>query len=176
MKIFKALSVVLVVSVSSTNAEESLENQWVSKQFDEDEVHVFVNGEITHGDQLKIRLVKGDCELGNLITTFITYSDNPRLSKLADQYVQANFMGEKVTALILFTIPFLNAHMAWVDLNWIPLVSLKSILSKDDPITMELLDTEEFRSSDYFDILENNWSNIGLVGALDEGLKTCREM
>ena len=43
MKIFKALSVVLVVSVSSTNAEESLENQWVSKQFDEDEVHVFVN-------------------------------------------------------------------------------------------------------------------------------------
>ena len=176
MKIFKAVSMVLVVSVSSTNAEEVLENQWVSKQFDEDEVHVFVNGEITQGDQLKIRLFKGDCELGNLITTFITHSDNPRLSNLADQYVQANFMGEKVTALILFTIPFLNAHMAWVDLNWVPLDSLKSILSKEDPITMELLDTEEFRSSDYFDILENNWSNIGLVGALDDGLKICREM
>ena len=41
---------------------------------------------------------------------------------------------------------------------------------------MKLLDTEEFRSSDYFDILENNWSNIGLVGALDDGLKICREM
>jgi hypothetical protein len=176
MKIFKALSVVLVVLVSSANAEEALEHQWVSEQFDEDEVHVSVNGEITEGDRLKIRLVKGNCELGNLSTTFITYSDNPRLFDLADQYVHAHFMGEKVKARILFTIPFFNAQMAWVDLNWLPLDVLKSILSKNDPITMELLDTEDFRSSDYFDILENSWSNTGLVSALDEGLKICQEM
>jgi hypothetical protein len=43
-------------------------------------------------------------------------------------------------------------------------------------ITMEYLDSEELAITEYFDIRQNSWSNLGVSGALDKGSKMCEQL
>ena len=166
---FSALASVVV-------SNEQIEDQWVVDEVNSDAVYLSVNGQVTHGDRLYIRLIKGKCDVGNLLTFVYTYSDNPLISELADQYVQAKFMGEEVTGLILFTSPFLMGYRSTVDFNWIPLDALKQILGRENPITVEFTDSNDFKVSEYFDVLENAWSNIGLSKALEKAIGLCKAL
>ena len=157
-------------------SDERIEDQWVVDEVNSDAVYLSVNGQVTYGDRLHIRLVKGNCDFGNLLTFVYSYSDNPLISELADQYVHARFMGEEVTGLILFTSPFLMGHRSTVDFNWAPLHALKQILGRENPITLEFIDSNDFKVSEYFDVLENAWSNIGLSEALEKAGGLCRAL
>ena len=54
--------------------KEEIEGVWNVGNIspDNSEVVVSVNGLVTHGDRLRIRFVKGDCDTGNLLTTVYT--------------------------------------------------------------------------------------------------------
>ena len=77
--IFILLNVVTVSSQSSAElvAEESVDDKWAVNYITENSVHASVNGQVTHGDGLHVRLVKGHCDKGNLLTFVYTYSNHP---------------------------------------------------------------------------------------------------
>ena len=55
-------------AIAELVAEEPVDDKWGVNPVLEDAVHASVNGQVTHGDGLHIRLVKGHCEKGNLLT------------------------------------------------------------------------------------------------------------
>ena len=77
VRLFLVISM-LLVTWSSTSfgeliAEKSVDNKWMVNIITENSVHATVNGQVTHGDGLHVRLVKGHCEKGNLLTFVYTY-------------------------------------------------------------------------------------------------------
>ena len=57
----------LWVTWSSTSfgeliAEKSIDDEWVVNIITENSVHATVNGQVTHGDGLHVRLVSGRCQ------------------------------------------------------------------------------------------------------------------
>ena len=183
-----ALTVIVLITVIASQAladsyiaskqkEKSLSNLWVVDVIEEESVQATVNGKVTDGDRLRVRFVKGNCEIGNILTTVLTYSDHPKISELKDKYVEANFMGQQYTLLILFTVPFLgNTHISWVDLGWVPIDALKIALLEKENISLKFINSDELTITDYFDIIENEWSNAGLSDALDQASAVCREL
>ena len=164
-------------NIASNQRESWVENQWVVDVIDETNVQAAVNGQVTHGDRLRVRLVKENCEVGNLLTSVLTYSDHPEISELGDRYVEAVFMGQQYTLPILITAPFLQtAHSSWIDLGWVSIDALKIGLSEKENISLKFINSDKLIITDYFDILENRWSNMGLSEALDRAAAICREL
>ena len=156
--------------------EEYIENEWFIDGHDKKEIRISVNGMITNGDKLIIRLVKGNCENGNLLTYVYTTNHHPDILNLQNTLVDSLFMGDAIIAKILFTSPFLLGHVAVVDLNWIPIEGLKETLMKKNPIYMQYIDTDDMKISDYFDITHNSWSNNNLVTTLDKAFEICKKL
>ena len=183
MSLLRIFSIVLLMglTVSSQSfaelvAEESVDDKWVVDYITDNSVHATVNGQVTHGDRLHVRIVKGHCDKGNLITFVYTYSNHPEIEQLRDQYVMTNFMGGEVIVNVLFASPFLMGHRATVDIGWADIEELKVILSQENPITIEYKDSSEIKITDYFDITENSWSNDGLIEALDRASVMCNQL
>ena len=137
-------------------------------------VHASVNGQVTHGDGLHVRFVKGNCDIRNLLTFVYSYSKNPDLVKLNNKYVSSKFMGEKLTVKILFTSPFLMGYRSTIDIGWMQKDNLKKYLQKENLISMAYFDSKQIKISEYFDIVNNNWVNIGLSSALDKASNLCK--
>ena len=108
--------------------DEHKENEWIVGYKTDSSVHAQVNGLITHGDSLDVRFVKQNCDTGNLLTFVYSMANHPDILQLEAQYVRAYFMGEEITARILFTQPFLLGHRSVIDLGWIPIEDLIKIL------------------------------------------------
>ena len=178
----KLTSIILILFLSSPSwseavfQEEYIENEWIIDGHNKKEIRISVNGMITNGDKLIIRLVKGNCENGNLLTYVYTTNQHPDILNLQDTLVDSLFMGEAIIAKVLFTSPFLLGHIAVVDLNWIPIEGLKKVLMRENPISMEYIDTDDMKISDYFDITYNSWSNNNLVTALDKAFEICKKL
>tara|TARA_B100001057_G_scaffold254325_1_gene254577 strand:- start:754 stop:1011 length:258 start_codon:yes stop_codon:yes gene_type:complete len=85
-------------------------------------------------------------------------------------------MGNDAVVKILFTTPFLMGHRATIDIGWLEIKDLKSILGSKNPITMKYVDSNQTKITDYFDILENSWSNDGVQGAIDRAVGICDKL
>ena len=157
-------------------AEKSIDDEWVVNIITENSVHATVNGQVTHGDGLHVRLVKGHCEKGNLLTFVYTYIDHPEIKQLGGNLVTTKFLGEKISVKVLYTSKFLMGHRATIDIGWASVDELKKVLSKKNPITIEYVDTSEIRITDYFDIPQNSWSNNGVSDALDRAVNMCKQL
>ena len=46
------------ISIANLIAEESIEDKWAVSYIDEDSVHAAVNGQVVHGDELRISVLK----------------------------------------------------------------------------------------------------------------------
>ena len=53
-------------------------------------------------------------------------------------------------------------------MGWASVDELKKLLSKENPISIEYVDSSEIKITDYFDITQNSWSNKGVSDALIE--------
>ncbi|MDG1144246.1 MAG: hypothetical protein P8N92_06230, partial [Burkholderiales bacterium] len=97
LRVFTFISMIgLNVSSQSSAeiiAEESVDDKWVVNYITENSVHATVNGQVTHGDGLHVRLVKGHCDTGNLLTFVYTYSNHPKIERLKGSYVTTKFNG-----------------------------------------------------------------------------------
>ena len=157
-------------------AKESVDDKWVANIIDESSVNAKVNGQVTHGDGLHIRLVKGHCDEGNILTFVYTLKNNPKIEQLKGSFVTAKFMGEEVTVKIIYTSPFIIGHRAIVDIGWVSIEALKEILNKENPLLIEYVDSEEVKITDYFDITHNSWSKNGMSDALDRAVDMCTQL
>ena len=85
-------------------------------------------------------------------------------------------MGGEVIMKILYTSKFLMGHRATIDIGWASIDELKEILSKANPIVIEYVDSSEIKITDYFDISQNSWSNVGVSDALDRAVDMCKQL
>ena len=157
-------------------AEESVDEKWVVNFITENSIHATVNGQVTHGDGLHVRLVKGHCDKGNLLTFVYTYSNHPKIEQLKGSYVTTQFNGGKVIVKVVYASPFLMGHRATIDMGWGGIDELKEILSGENPLVIEYVDSDEVKITDYFDIPQNSWSNDGVSDALDRAAEMCRKL
>jgi len=157
-------------------AEEHLDDQWVVSYITENSVHATVNGQVTHGDRLHVRLVKGHCDQGNLLTFVYTLTQHPKIETLEGRYVTTQFNGSEVIVKVLYTSPFLMGHRATVDIGWASIGALKDILSQENPLVIEYLDSNDLKITDYFEITGNRWSNDGVSAALDRAVDRCKNL
>ena len=149
VRLFLVISM-LLVTWSSTSfgeliPEKSIDDEWMVNIITENSVHVTVDGQGTHGDGLHVRLVKRYCEKGNLLTFVYTYIKHPEIKKLGGKYLPTKFMSDEVTLKILYTSPFLMGLRATIDIGWASLDKLKKILSKENPISIEYVDSNEIK-------------------------------
>ena len=66
-------------------------------------------------------------------------------------------------------------HMVYLDLGWLGLESIKTFFDGYDEMSLELIDDDDFKASDYFDITKNTWSTTRLNEALDLAEMKCKE-
>lgn len=164
------------VSYAELVAEESVDDKWVVGYITEDSIHATVNGQVTHGDELHVRLVKGHCDKGNLLTFVLTYSNHPEIEQLMGSYVTTKFMGGEVLVRVIYASRFLMGHRATIDLGWAGIDELKEILNRENPIVIEYVDSDEVKITDYFDIPLNSWSNDEVSDALDRAVDMCKQL
>jgi hypothetical protein len=164
------------ISFGELIAEKSIDDEWVVNIITENSVHATVNGQVTYGDGLHVRLVRGRCEKGNLLTFVYTYTDHPEIKKLQGNLVTTKFLDREINVKVLYTAKFLMGHRATIDMGWAGVSELKRLLSKQNPIDIKYLDTSEIKISDYFDITQNSWSNDGVSDALDRAVDMCKHL
>ena len=157
-------------------AEEPVEDLWRISYVTETSIHTSVNGQITHGDELHVRLVKDNCEIGNLFTFVYTHSNHPDIEQLKGEFIQTSFMGNDMIVKVLYVSPFLMGHRATVDLGWASVKQLKDILDSANPIKIKFIDTEEYQITKNFDIAENWWSNKGVRESIDKAVDMCLDL
>ena len=67
-------------------------------------------------------------------------------------------------------------HRATIDMGWIGIEDLKSILESKNLITIQYVDSGQTKITDYFDLLENSWSNKGVRNAIDRAVSVCKKL
>ena len=65
--------------------------------------------------------------------------------------------------------------MVYMDLGWLELEDIKTFFDGYDEVSLKLIDDDDFKASDYFDITKNTWSLNRLYEALDLAEKKCKE-
>ena len=155
-----------------------VDNKWIVDFISENEVYATVNGTITYGDRLRFRLVKGSCDMVNILTSVYTILDPTKVAQLKGRSISIQFLGEEKKANVLYVIPFLSGQRALIDLGWADVDSLKNLSDKMKIIDIKYIDSdsETIKVSKCFDILENSWSTNGLSEALDHAIKICRKL
>ena len=183
MRLFRVFTFILLIglTVSSQSsaelvAEESVDEKWAVNYITENSVHATVNGQVTHGDGLHVRLVNGHCDKGNLLTFVYTYSNHPEIEQLKGSYVTTKFNGGEVIVKVVYASKFLMGHRATIDMGWGGIDELKEMLSRENPLVIEYVDSDEVKITDYFDIPQNSWSNDGVVDALDRAAEMCGKL
>jgi hypothetical protein len=95
-------------AIAELVAEEPVDDKWGVDLITENSIHASVNGQVTHGDRLHVRLVKGHCEKGNLLTFVYSYANHPEIEQLQGRYVPTDFMGGEAVVKILYASPYFN--------------------------------------------------------------------
>ena len=142
------------------------------------ETWVTVNGKIMHGDKLRIRILSDRCGVGNTVTTFLTINNHPEMVQQEGKVISATFKGIDIKIRILFALEMpevVTGHFVYMDLGWNELKEFKTFFAGYDEVSLELIDDDDFKASDYFDITKNTWSLNRLNEALDLAEKKCKE-
>ena len=137
-----------------------------------------VNGKIMHGDKLRIRILPDRCGVGNTVTTFLTINNHPEMVQQEGKVISATFKGIDIKIRILFALEMpevVTGHFVYMDLGWNELKEFKTFFAGYDEVSLELIDDDDFKASDYFDITKNTWSLNRLNEALDLAEKKCKE-
>ena len=175
MKTLLTLFVLLFVGFS-VNAEWK-ENTWVAEYSDSIGSTASVNGLVTHGDRFYVRIIKSDtgfCELGELFFSFYTRKNNPNILNLNDQRVSVNFKDENLYGKIMYPNEFLLGHKVIIWFGYNLLDDLIELYKNRETLKLELLDSNEFQASEYFDILINEWSTNNFESAIYEAKELCK--
>ena len=166
----------LFISSSTAFSEDVKDDVWVAEDIEGVGVIASVNGRITHGDRFRIRIEETKCQQGELLFSFYTTEDNKDILNLQGKVVEIKFNNEVINAKILSPQKFLVAYSAIFYLGFESIESVVSYYKDKQTISAELIDSEDFKASDYFDMLENEWSLNNLESSLKEAQELCRKL
>ena len=172
--------------------EIEIENVWTvhvsenGKSMNDWSVIASVNGKITYGDRLRIRIPLSTverCSIGNTITTFYTTNidTEEKISFIRNKILPAELNGKDMYVKVLFALPFMKVHLAYIDMSWNKLENIKEYFDGVEEISLVLKDRNSvdgitILNSDYFDIPTNSFSTKGLNTALDRAQAECERL
>ena len=171
--------------------EEEIEDTWtvsVERYGDRSDwvVVASVNGKVTHGDRLRVRIpikTVERCSIGNTMTTFYTTNiDNEAEDQfLKSVMIPATLNDEAIYVNLLFAIRFFDDHLVYIDISYNPLEYLKDFFKEQKEVNLILKDRINVKgitliNSDYFDVSLNNFSLNGFNSALDRARNECERL
>ena len=172
--------------------EDEVEDVWTvhvsenGKSMNDWSVIASVNGKITYGDRLRVRIPLSTverCSIGNTITTFYTTNidTEEKVSFIRNKILPAELNGKDMYVKVLFAIPFMKVHLAYIDMSWNKLENIKEYFDGVEEIKLVLkdrisVDGITILNSDYFDIPSNSYSTRGLNSALDRAQAECERL
>ena len=181
----------LLSSQSYLNEEEVKDTWTVSVERYGDSISDWVvvasvNGKVTHGDRLRVRIpIKTieRCSIGNTMTTFYTTNiDNEAEDKVLEGVmIPAKLNNIEIYVNLLFAINFFDHHLVYVDISYNPLEYLKDYFKEESEVSLILKDRINQKgitliNSDYFDVSLNNFALNGFNAALDRARNECERL
>ena len=162
---------------------EHEENIWNASYTESLGATAGVNGMITHGDEYIIRIVGEECDLVNQIFFFYTYENYEKVKNIENKTIYLSLNGYKIhgltneplTAEALYTSPFLMGTRVLFDAGITYVENMKKGYGSLDAIEIELIDSENIKISNYFDITKNAWATNGMAKALDDAVLLCKK-
>ena len=137
-----------------------------------DFVTLSLTGLITHGERQRFVLKKGSCD--GVIHYFSTYTEEPaNFETLVGKVLLIKFNGEKIGAKLEDAYKFLSGHMLYSNLGGYDKDVLLGHLKKNKKITIEFVDGDGYKASDYFDRPSNEWSTSGISEAFEKAYRAC---
>jgi hypothetical protein len=163
-----------VAAIAQTDGEWQLDNY---SGFPNDTM-ASINGNVLYSDRLRVKFSKGRCEEALLFTTAYTYKNHSRLLELRNQRIHARIDGIDLPGPKILHVskhPQAKGLRATIALGTGTKDLLISIFEDDDsPIQIEYLDSEPFKASDYFDVLENSWNTKNAPIAIEQAYNACK--
>ena len=161
--------------------EDWKENEWILESIIGDSLHASVNGKITHGDRLRIRFLKGNCNLPNMLASFYTILIPRERLILEGKILNATFFNTKffnyrMRVKVIHETPFLVGKSLLIDLGFLPVERLKTFFGDAKEVTLKIENTDQIQIEKYFDLDFNTWSLIKFVETIDRGKKACEEL
>ena len=150
---------------------DGVETKWVAEQTD-----AYVYGRITYGDKHRIIIGDSKCHGGEQLFTFYTKKQNKDILNLKGKVVEIKYNQEIIRAKIITTREFILGHIAMFTLGGYSIAQLIKLHEDLPYISIELIDSENFTASDYFDVLENKWSLKNLEPALLKAKSICENL
>ena len=135
-----------------------------------------VNGKISHGDRLRIRVpieAEQYCDYGNIFTTLYTATNNPGINELEGKIIPAIFKNEKVNLKIITSMKAMLGNIVFIDMGWNDIQSIKNYFQNLSQVSMELKNGSDIKTLEYFDIPKNTFILNGLDSALDKAKNEC---
>ena len=191
IRYWKYISVLLLVlTFSNASAEKKLkmekleewkENEWILESIIQNTVHASVNGKITYGDRLRIRFLKGNCDLPNMLASFYTMI-SPREEIVLEgkilnaKFFNPEFFNYRMRVKVIHETPFLLGKSFLIDLGFLPIERLKTFFGDAKEVSLQIENTDQVQIEKYFDLDFNTWSLLKFNETIDKGKKACEEL
>ena len=150
---------------------------WTVEKYAPATLMVSTPGITMHGDKLRIRIVKDGCDYGQLWTSVYTMpGEGVDESTFVGKKVAVEFMGQKLSLPVIHAGKFILGYLVMLDMGVYDLNRLTGILSSTDELSINYLNSSQFKAKEYFDIPFNSWSTNGLEEAIKEASTQCRSL
>ncbi len=133
-------------------------------------------GKITRGEMQTFVFFKKDCARVEHLFDVYTHQPND-FTKLKGKVIAFEFNGDKVGGIIRSaTKPtWLPGHLLMITFGSYDKDFLLSHLQERNHISIKLVDGNGIIASDYFDVLENEWSTEGIEEAFSKSYDICMQ-
>ena len=149
--------------------------QWDVEQMEDGGAVAYVNGQITYGDKQRIWIRGSRCDGAEHLFTFYTVERNKDILNLEGKVIDIKYNQERIRAKIITTREFILGHIAMFTLGGYSIAQLINLHEYLPYISIELIDSEQFKASDYFDVLKNKWSLKNFKSALIKAKSICEK-
>ena len=150
---------------------------WTVEKYDPTTLMVSTPGITMHGDKLRIRIVKDGCDYGQLWTSVYTMpGEGVDESTFVGKKVAVEFMGQKLSLPVIYAGKFILGYLVMLDMGVYDLNRLTGILTSTDELSINYLNSDQFKAKEYFDIPFNSWSTNDLEKAIKDASIKCKKL
>tara|TARA_B100002003_G_C14011087_1_gene487854 strand:- start:148 stop:714 length:567 start_codon:yes stop_codon:yes gene_type:complete len=149
-------------------------NEWKIKEYQKF-VIASKSGKITYGEEQKFVFFRKNCTTVQHLFNIYTIKKND-FSKIKGNLIVLEFNGEKIGGKVLTVSAPPIGHILMIDLGIYNKDTILQHLQKNDDIRIRLVDGNDIVASEYFDILENEWSIKGIKDAFSEAFTVCKKV
>ena len=131
-------------------------------------------GKITPGEKQRFVFFKKDCTTVQHIFSVYTRQSND-FTKLKGKVIVVEFNGDKIGGEVRLVEKAMLGHVLMISFGSYNKDILLPHLQKKINISSKLVDGNNIIASEFFDVLENEWSTEGIEEAFAKSYETCMQ-